>query len=363
MPNFPDHIQKLHPYVPGLAISALAARIGVSSDAIVKLASNENPLGASPLARQALREADPELALYPDNDSIELTTAIARFHRVPPEWIVTGSGSEAVLSMAVTSLVCPGRNTVYSQHSFQAYSTAVQKVGAKAVVVPSPDFRVDLDGILARIDQDTALVYIANPGNPTGTFLDNAAVESFLARVPGHVVVLLDEAYFEYLPEDLRTRSIEWVRTYPNLLVTRTFSKAYGLAGLRVGYGIAQGQVAEMLRRVRAPFSVTRLAQLAATAALGDGAFLSETVRCNAAGLDELYRGLRELGLRYIESHANFVLVHVGDGIALSARLTELGVIVRPLRSYALDEWIRISVGTPQQNAAVLAAMRRILQS
>lgn len=357
MPDFPEHIKKLQPYVPGLAINSLASELGISPDKIVKVASNENPLGASDLAREAMAEASSEIALYPDNDSLELTTAIATFHGVPREWVVVGSGSEAVLSMAAVSLLTHGRQTVYSQYSFQAYAAAAQRVGATATVVPSPDFRVDLGGVLAQINEQTALVYIANPGNPTGTFIGNAEIECFLKRVPKNVVVLLDEAYYEYLAAGERPRSVELVREYPNLLVTRTFSKAYGLAGLRVGYGIAQPEVADMLRRVRAPFSVTRMAQMAATAALKDADFLARTAACNASGLQFLYEAFDKLGLEYIPSYANFVLVKVGDGAQMSQRLNRRGVIVRPLKSYGLNEWIRISVGSAAENEQVAAAL------
>ncbi|TDF62677.1 histidinol-phosphate transaminase [Cupriavidus sp. L7L] len=361
--DFPDHIQKLQPYVPGLAITTLANELGVAPSAIVKVASNENPLGPSVLAQRALASAAPELALYPDNDSLELTQAIASFHGLPAGWVVVGSGSEAVLSMAAVALLSHGRDTVYSQYSFQAFAGAAQRVGATAVVVPSPDFKVDLDGLLDGINEQTSLVYIANPGNPTGTYLKNDEIESFLQRVPAQVVVLLDEAYFEYLPDAEKSNSLELVRRYPNLLVTRTFSKAYGLAGLRVGYGIAQPGIADMLRRVRAPFSVTRAAQICAAAALHDTDFLARTVACNAEGLTYLYRAFDELGVQYVPSYANFVLAKVGDGIGLSKRLTKRGVIVRPLKSYGLDQWIRISVGTMNENQQVVAAIRAELQT
>lgn len=363
MPDFPEHITKLQPYVPGLAITSLASELGISPDDIVKVASNENPLGPSELALRALAEASSEIALYPDNDSLELTAAIAAVHNVPPEWVVVGSGSEAVLSMAAVSLLTHGRQTVYSQYSFQAFAGAAQRVGATAVVVPSPDFVVNLEELLDKINEQTALLYIANPGNPTGTFIGNAEIEGFLKRVPKNVVALLDEAYYEYLSPGERPRSVELVHEYPNLLVTRTFSKAYGLAGLRVGYGIAQPEVADMLRRVRAPFSVTRMAQIAATAALKDDDSLARTVASNASGLRFLYEAFDKLGLEYVPSYANFVLVKVGDGPQMSQRLNRRGVIVRPLKSYGLNEWIRISVGSAAENEQVVAALGKELGS
>ncbi|MDR6397480.1 histidinol-phosphate transaminase [Herbaspirillum seropedicae] len=357
MPNFPEHITKLQPYVPGLAISSLASELGVEPSSIVKLASNENPLGTSKLALDAISNSAQEFSLYPDNDSLVLSETLARFHGVPRDWIVVGSGSEAVLSMAATALLTKEKNAVYAQYSFQAFAGATQRTGASHKVVASPDFHVDLKGLLSAIDSNTSIIYIANPGNPTGTFLYNSAIEAFLNEVPSNVVVLLDEAYVEYLPQEIRSPAIQWIQRYPNLLVTRTFSKAYGLAGLRVGYGIAQPGIADMLRRVRAPFSVTRLAQIAAAAAINDEEFLARTAECNRRGLDFLYDGFARLKLDYITSFANFVLVKTGDGNQISQQLTQRGIIVRPLKSYGLNEWIRISVGTQAENEKVITAL------
>jgi len=355
--QYPANIEALKPYVPGVPISDLARRLQIPVESIVKLASNENPLGPSPRALQALAEARIDLSQYPDNDCTALVAAIAEQHQVPKEWVVVGAGSESVIGNAVATLLTAGKKTVYSQYSFQAYVTAVQRVGATAIEIPSPEYVVDLDGLLGALVQEPSLIYIANPGNPTGTCLDSKALERFMNAVPPHIAVLLDEAYFEFLPAHLQPDSIAWVRQYPNLLITRTFSKAFGLAGLRVGYGIAQPVLADMLKRVRPPFTVGEPAQLAATAALLDHDFLAQTLENNEQSGRILQEGLRNLGLRYLESYTNFVLVEVGDGAAIARFLEHQGFIVRPVNAYGLPRWVRISLGHPAQMQRLVQAM------
>jgi len=343
---YPAHVAALKPYVPGLPISAVAARSGLAADRIVKLASNENPLGASPRALAALSSAGIDLSRYPDSDCAALSDAIARFHDVPREWIVVGAGSESVLGNVAACLLEPGRSTSYAQYSIQAYVNAVQKLGAHSTVVASPDFTVDLEGLAGSILPSTSLVYVANPGNPTGTAVDPDALKSFLGRVPPHVVVLLDEAYVEFLPPDRRGDSVAWVREHANLVVTRTFSKAYGLAGLRVGYGIAQPGLADVMRRVRSPFTISEPAQVAAIAALEDQDFIARTVAATRQGRAALVEGLASMGCRCLESHTNFVLADVKGGADFARRLEQHGLIVRPVASYGLADWVRISIGT-----------------
>lgn len=356
-PRYPSHIISLKPYVPGLPIADLARRLEIPEHRIAKLASNENPLGPSPRALQALAAAQIDLSRYPDNDCTELTHTLAKFHDVPPEWIVVGAGSESVIGNAVATFLEVGRKTAYSQFSFQAYVNAAQRVGAVSIVVPSPDFSADLEGLQRTLGQEPSLIYIANPGNPTGTCVDPDELGVFLRSVPGHIVVLLDEAYFEFLPSRLRPDSIGWVRTFSNLMVTRTFSKAYGLAGLRIGYGVAQPALSEMLRRARPPFTVSEPAQAAASAAVQDREFLARTLENNERCKQMLVEGLRSMGFQYLESHTNFVLVEVGDGAAWTRRLEQHGLIVRPVNSYSLPKWVRISVGRPEETQRLLAAM------
>lgn len=361
--RLPAHIHATKPYQPGKPIDALVREIGVEPEMIVKLASNENPLGMSDAARAVLMDAGTELARYPDNDCHALLDALSRRFDVPAGYLVPGNGSECVLGLAATAFLEPGRNAVYAQYSFQAFVNAVQRTGASHKVVPAQNHGCDLDAMLAALNDNTGLVYLANPGNPTGSFVPGAALERFIAAVPSHIPVLLDEAYSEYLPLDDRYDSLAWVRRFPNLIVTRTFSKAYGLAGLRVGYGVAQPSLAALLNRIRPAFVVTALAERAAVAALNDEAFLARSCAENHKGLVQLYAGFDSPGLHYLRSHANFVLVRVGDAAAVNAKLLRQGVIVRPVGVYGLPEWLRISVGTEAENARCLAALRTALEA
>lgn len=363
-PIYPDHIQQLKSYSPGMPIEDLARRLDMPLSRIVKLASNENPLGASPLALDALARSTIDLSRYPDNDCTDLANALADSLDVPVSWIVVGAGSESVLGMATTALLTVGRRTLYAQYSFQAYVNAAQRAGATAQVVPSPHFKVDLEAMRqAAADGSMALVYIANPGNPTGTHVDPAELESFIAGLAGSAVVMLDEAYLEYVPAAVRGDAIAWVRRYPHLLVTRTFSKAFGLAGLRVGYGVAQPELAGMLRRVRAPFQVSQPAQAAAAAALADSVFLARTVELNVAGQVQLGEAFRQRGLRYLPTVTNFITLQTGDGAALATGLERHGLIARPLGSYALKDWLRVTIGTGAENARFLEALDSELES
>jgi histidinol-phosphate aminotransferase len=276
---------------------------------------------------------------------------------VPAEWITLGNGSNDILELAAGAFLAPGRSCVYAQYSFAVYALATQARGAQAIVVAARDFGHDLEAMLAAIRADTRLMYVANPNNPTGTFIDAAMMESFLGRVPPGVVVVLDEAYNEYLPPEDRFDSTIWVKRYPNLLVSRTFSKAYGLAGLRVGYGLAQPALTDLLNRVRQPFNVNTPAQAAALAALGDQAFLQQSYELNRAGLREFEAAFDTLGLSYVPSRANFVLVKVGAAARVYQELLKRGVIVRPVGNYGLPEWLRVSVGLPAENATFLAAL------
>ena len=355
---FPQHIRSLKPYVPGLPMEQVARRLNLPVAKIAKLASNENPLGASPLALRALAEQQRiDWSRYPDADCADLTQALAAHLDVPVDWVVAGAGSESVLGMVASMLLAPGRTAVYSQYSFQAFVNAAQRVGATSRVVPSPGFTVDLKGLADAIEPATSLIYIANPGNPTGTWLEPAALEAFLERVPARVAVLLDEAYREYMAPVRRGDSLAWLRRHPNLIVTRTFSKAYGLAGLRVGYGIAQPRFADVMRRLRAPFSVTQSAQLAAAAALADTEFLRRTAEANRYGLAQLGAALQRMGIEALPSSGNFLLARVGDGADMAQRLQRHGLIVRPVANYGLAEWVRLSVGRTEENARLIAAL------
>jgi histidinol-phosphate aminotransferase len=309
-------------------------------------------------AREALAVAADSASRYPDNDCFGLLAALSNKLDVPPDWLVLGHGSECVLGLAATAFLEPGKHALYSQYSFQAFINSVQRTGAGHKVVTASDYGCDLDAMADVIEDETGLIYIANPGNPTGSFLSGPLLERFISSVPSNIPILLDEAYCEYLFGDDEYDSVNWVRRFPNLIVTRTFSKAYGLAGLRIGYGIAQASLTSMLNRIRPAFVVTEQAERAAIAALGDDEFLMKTRAANRDGLAQLYAGLELLGLTYLRSRGNFVLVRVGDASAVNASLLRQSVIVRPVGVYGLPEWIRISVGTEAENNRCLSALR-----
>ena len=361
----PDYVRAIAPYQAGKPIAEVAREFGLDEASIVKLASNENPFGVPESSKQAMAAAVADLGRYPDANGFDLKAALSKRYDVPADWITLGNGSNDILEIAAHAFVQKGQAVVYSQYSFAVYALATQGVGARAIVVPATQYGHDLDAMLAAIDGDTRLVFIANPNNPTGTFIPAAQIEAFLGNVPASVIVVLDEAYNEYLAPEHQFESARWVQKYPNLLVSRTFSKAYGLAGLRVGFGIAQPAVTDLMNRIRQPFNVNSLAQAAAIAALNDTAFLDQGAANNAAGYSQFVEAFNELGLQFVPSYGNFVLVKVGDDDGAGARvnlaLLKQGVIVRPVGNYGLPQWLRISIGLPQENAVFIAALKKAL--
>jgi histidinol-phosphate aminotransferase len=357
----PAHIRAIAPYVPGKPIAETARELGLAEADILKLASNENPLGSSPKAIEAIRAALGDLAYYPDGSGFALKGAIAAKFAVKAENIVLGNGSNDVLELVARAFLTREGSTVYSQHAFMVYALATQAAGARHIEVPAKDYGHDLDAMARAIAPDTRIVFLANPNNPTGTFLPWTDIEAFLGRVPPRVLVVIDEAYGEYLPPGRQSPAASWLGRHPNLVLSRTLSKAYGLAGLRVGFGLAHPEVAELMNRVRQPFNVNHLAMVAATAALGDDEFIARSRAVNAAGLVQLAAGFERLGLPFIPSSGNFVAVKVGDAAAAYAKLLAEGVIVRPVANYGLPEFLRVTVGTPQQNARFLGALSRAL--
>jgi len=358
----PAYVRAIAPYQPGKPISELAREMGLDEADIVKLASNENPLGISPKARAAIVGALDELALYPDGNGFELKSALAAKLDVDLSGIVLGNGSNDVLELVARAFLAPGSSAVYSQYAFAVYPLVTQATGAAGIEVPALNFGHDLAAMRAAIRDDTRVVFIANPNNPTGTLLDAAALHAFLESVPKQVVVVLDEAYGEFLAADLQVPSVAWLAEFPNLVLTRTFSKAYGLAGLRVGYALAQADVAGMLNRVRQPFNANSLALLAASAALNDAGFIAASKRVNDAGMAQLTQGFQRMELEFIPSFGNFVCVKVGAAGGVFQALLKRGVIVRPVGNYGMPEYLRVSIGLPQQNARFLAALGEILE-
>jgi len=361
----PDYVRAIAPYQGGKPISEVAREFGLDEATIVKLASNENPLGLPDSAKQAMQSALSELARYPDSNGFDLKGAISKKFDVPTDWITLGNGSNDILELAARALVQPGQSVVYSQYSFAVYPLATQAVGARAIVVPAKNFGHDLEAMAAAIAPDTKLLFVANPNNPTGTIVGGEQIAALLKQVPSSVVVVLDEAYTEYLPPELRYDALAWVRQYPNLIVSRTFSKAYGLAGLRVGFGIAQPGLTDLLNRIRQPFNVNSLAQAAAVAALDDDAYLQKSAQLNADGYRQITDAFRQMSIEFVPSYGNFVLFRAGDDEGAGARvnlaLLKKGIIVRPVGNYGLPQWLRVSIGLPDENAAFIEALKTIL--
>ena len=351
----PEYIRSISPYQPGKPIADLERELGLTH--IIKLASNENPLGPSPRAVAAIEQALPELARYPDGNGFELKAALAARHQVKQEQIILGNGSNDILELVARTFLGKGSSAVFSQHSFAVYPLVTQAVGATGIEAPARQFGHHMDAMVSAIRPDTRVMFLANPNNPTGTFIEGPELQAALRRVPHHVLVVLDEAYTEYLASAQRSNAISWLSEIPNLLVSRTFSKAYGLAGLRVGFGVARADIVGLMNRVRQPFNVNALALTAANAALDDSVFLQETLALNDAGMMQLVQGVKALGLKHIPSFGNFVCIKVGNGLQVYQALLKRGVIVRPVASYQMPQYLRVSVGLKAENAAFLNAL------
>jgi len=361
-----SHVRAIAPYVGGKPISEVAREFGLDESKIVKLASNENPLGMPESAKKAMAKAAEDLGRYPDSNGFDLKNALAKKLNVPFEWITLGNGSNDILELTARAVAHEGDEVVFSKHAFAVYPLATQAVGGKAIeVAATKDYGHDLPAMLKAITSITRLVFVANPNNPTGTFLPAKEIEAFIEQVPSNVVVVIDEAYNEFLTPEQQYDAIAWVRKYPNVIVSRSFSKAYGLAGLRIGYGVAQNNITDLLNRIRQPFNVNSLAQAAAIAALADVEFLKKCYELNRAGYAQLTAAFEQMGLRYLPSSGNFVLVKVGDDVDAGAKvnleLLKAGVIVRPVGNYGLPEWLRISIGLPEENQAFIEALKKIL--
>jgi len=359
----PSYVRSIAPYQPGKPISELARELGLDEAGIVKLASNENPLGIGPRTRAAIDAALGEIARYPDGNGYELKLALSRRYGVDMSTIVLGNGSNDVLELVALAFLGPGRAAVMSQHAFAVYPLATQARGARSIVVPAKRYGHDLEAMARAIDEETYVVWVANPNNPTGTLARPAELEAFLRRVPERVLVVLDEAYNEYIKPDLRADTVKWLKRHPNLVVTRTFSKAYGLAGLRVGYGLAHPSVADVMNRVRQPFNVNSLALAAAAAALDDMEFVARSYALNLQGMAQLEEGAGRLGVDFIPSYGNFLTIRVGKAPEIYKRLLRRGVIVRPVGGgYGLPEHLRVTIGTQAENEKFLGALAAALK-
>ncbi len=352
-----SYVRAISPYQPGKPITELAREMGIPVDSIVKLASNENPLGMSPKARQAVEKAVSGVERYPDQ--FDLIAKVAARCGVAQNQVVLGNGSNDVLDLVARVFLAPGRSAVFAQHAFAVYPLATLSTGAELIATPAKNYGHDLDAMRAAIRPDTRIVWIANPNNPTGNFLPYAEVRAFLASVPKDVVVVLDEAYNEYIPAAERIDTATWLKDFPNLLICRTFSKIYGLAGLRVGYGLASPEVADLMNRVRQPFNVNNLALAGALAALDDHEFLTASHELNRRGMAQLVAAFDRLRLEYIPSCGNFVTFRAGDADTVNQKLLKQGVIVRPIAGYGLPEWLRVTIGTEAENARFIEALEK----
>jgi histidinol-phosphate aminotransferase len=356
----PEYIRAISPYQPGKPISELAREMNMDESAIIKLASNENPLGTSPLALEAMTEALNQVALYPDGSGFDLKEALSKRYSVTSAQIVLGNGSNDVLELAARVFLKPGAAAVYSQHAFAVYPLVTQAVGASGISVRAHNYGHDLDAMLHAVTPETRIVFIANPNNPTGTLLPAAEVLRFLQRISSDVLVVLDEAYNEYLPASVRADSVSWLQRFPNLLITRTFSKAYGMAGIRVGFGLAHEEVSGLMNRVRQPFNVNSIGLAGAVAALDDVEFVKRSYALNQAGMLQITTGLRQLGIEYIPSYGNFVSFKLPEKYsarAINESLLKQGVIVRPIGIYEMPQHLRVTVGLESENRKFLSSL------
>jgi histidinol-phosphate aminotransferase len=359
-------VRGLQPYVPGMPLVELERCYGIRN--AIKLASNENPLGPSPLALAAARAALADSTRYPEGSGHLLRARLAARHGVAVEAITLGNGSNDVLDMIARVFLGPGVEAVYSRHAFAVYPIAVQAVGATARVAAAhagdrgPAYGHDLAAMRSLVGPATRVVFIANPNNPTGTWLGEKELRDFVSALPDHVMAVIDEAYFEYVVQTDYPDTTRWLAHCPNLIVTRTFSKAYGLAGLRAGYAVSSPQVAQLLNRVRQPFNVNSIAQAAALAALDDAAHLEKSLRLNREGMQQLVSGFRRLDLPFIDSAGNFVVVNTGGTAAeIHEQLLKKGVIVRPIANYGMPNHLRVTVGLPEENARFLEVLEQVL--
>lgn len=357
-----SQIRQLHPYSPGKPVEELERELGIAN--AIKLASNENPLGCSPRVQEALRETAQQVELYPDANAYYLKQDLAAKLGVADNQITIGNGSNDVLDLVARSFLDGKTSAVYSQYAFMVYAMVTQACGARALVADalSEDsaqaFGHDLDAMLSLVAEDTRLVFIANPNNPTGNWLLEDELRAFLDALPAHIAVVIDEAYFEYVDIDGYPNALRWLERYPNLVVTRTFSKIYGLAGLRIGYAVSSAELCELFNRVRQPFNGNAMALAAARAALADDDFVQQSRQTNAQGLQQLQEGFKRRDLYWIPSAGNFLTVRFGaQSMPVYQGLLERGVIVRPVGNYGMTDFLRISIGTTAQNEKLLTAL------
>lgn len=353
------YIMTLKPFKPGIPAEQLVRQYGVALEDIVRLDSNENPLGMSQRAQEAIKATVEKGSCYPEQ--LPLLEALAARNRVNPLQVILGNGSNDIIDMIGRVFLDSGDESIMSQYSFSAYDIAARAVGATSIQTPAKDYGYDLAALGQAITDKTKVIWIANPNNPTGTLLSYDAIKQFLQDTPAHIIVVLDEAYFEYLDDEDQIDSAEWLSTFPNLIITRTFSKMYGLAGLRLGYALASEEIIDLLNRVRQPYNVSSLALAGGLAALDDQQFVEESRRVNAQERSRMADGLAALGLNTVPAYGNFVTVEIPDALEVYEALLKQGVIVRPLAGYGLTSHLRVSVGAPADNDRFIALLTNVL--
>ena len=357
-----SNLRHLPVYQPGRPIEEVARELGLPAEAIIKVASNENPFGPSPLAVAAMQKALAGVNLYPDGNAYYLKQKLAAKLGVEPANLILGNGSNEIIEFAGHALLAPGAHVVVSQYCFAVYPIVTALFGANLITVPAKNCGHDLPAMLRAITPRTRIVFVANPNNPTGTLVFREEVIRFVNEVPDDVLLVMDEAYIDFLEDPLDLVSLVRRGARPNLILMRTFSKIYGLAGLRIGYGIGNPEFVAALEKIRQPFNINQLAQVAALAALDDVEHVRKTRANNFAGLEFFKRAFRELKLEYVPSSANFILVRVGDGQRIFEAMQKQGVIVRPMAGYQLPDWVRISIGTPPENERCLETLKKALR-
>ena len=357
----PKYICDIAPYQGGKPISELAREYNLEESSIVKLASNENPLGMSPKAREVILKSIDEIFRYPDGNAFKLKSAVSLKFNLNPNGLIFGNGSNDILELAARTFLKVGDEVIFSQHAFAVYSLVTQAMGAIGVKVPAHNFSHDLAKMAGAITSKTKMIFIANPNNPTGTLIPKNELKAFLSKVSQHIIVVLDEAYDEYLDNDDKSVSFSWLSEFPNLIISRTFSKAYGLAGLRVGFGASNPEIIQFMNRVRQPFNVNSLAQDAAVAALMDDAFVSESKILNNNGKKQLESAFQKLHLEFIPSFGNFISFKVDNAPQVYEALLRAGIIVRPVANYEMPDFLRVSIGLKKENERFIQALETII--
>ncbi len=356
-----DTINNLSPYIPGKPIEEVKRELGL--DRVIKLASNENPLGNSPAATKAVQEWSENMAIYPDGNSTRLKMALSEKLNIDPDQLLLGAGTDQILEIIAQTYINPGDNTIMGCPSFPRYESVVKVMDGQSIEVPlTGDYRMNLNGFLEKINERTRIIWLCNPNNPTGTMITSEEQLDFIRKVPKDILIVLDEAYYEYAKGGDYPESLELLNEFDNLIILRTFSKAYGLAGLRIGYAISNKEIIGYMNRVRGPFNTNTGAQLAAIAALQDQDFIEKSIQSNNQGKEYLYSVFEEMGLEYIPTYANFIMVNINlSSVEVFKALLKKGVIIRSGDIYGMDDWIRVTIGTKEENEIFVKALKEVI--